>query len=85
MCLIQLPAFLAIILILARGRYSAHPIAFWCVVIFGLLAAWSWSVTRTGKHHDAGGNAPLVFEVVTSCLAIASVIASVVGIVVSFR
>ena len=84
MCLIQLPALLAIILIVTRGRYSTHPIAFWCVVIFALLACWCWSVTRKGQHHKAGGNAPLVFELVTNSLAVASWISSTVGIVVSF-
>ena len=85
MLLLQLPAILAVILILTRGRYSTHPVTFWCVVIFGLLACWLYSVQRSGRHRT-GGDTPFVFmfELLTGSLVVASWIFSILGIVVSF-
>jgi hypothetical protein len=47
---IQFPALSAVALILVRGRYPAHPLIFWLVIIFAVLATLSWSVERSGKR-----------------------------------
>jgi len=81
MCLIQLPATIAVFLIFTLGGYSSHRFSFWCVVTFGLLACWSWSITRSGQHRRYSGKIPLLFELVTPTLAIASWISTIIAII----
>ena len=50
MFLIQLPAFLSILLLLIRGRYHDHLYFFWFIIGAAVLASWLWSVVRVGAH-----------------------------------
>ncbi len=82
-CVIQFPALLAVVLILIRGRYSAHSLIFWLVIILGVLATWSWSVERSGKRAKSERVA-MVLELARNLAVASSWIASVVGIVIAF-
>jgi hypothetical protein len=87
MCAIQLPALLAIVLILIRGRYAAHPLIFWLVIVLAILASWFWSVERSGKRASVGTKserAAMVIELVGNLAVASSWIVSVVGIVAAF-
>ena len=82
-CVIQFPALLAVVLILIRGRYSAHFLIFWLVIILAVLATWSWSVERSGKRAKSERVA-MVLELARNLAVASSWIASVVGIVIAF-
>lgn len=82
-CVIQLPALLAVVLILIRGRYSTHSLIFWLVIIFAVLATWSWSVERSGKRAKSERVA-MVLELARNLAVASSWIASVVGLVIAF-
>jgi hypothetical protein len=86
MCGIQLPALLAIVLMLMRGRYSAHPFVFWLVVVLAILASWFWSVVRSGKRVSAtkSERVSMVIELAENLVIAASWIASIVGVVIAF-
>jgi hypothetical protein len=80
---IRFPALLAVVLILIRGRYSAHSLIFWLVIILAVLATWSWSVERSGKRAKSERVA-MVLELARNLAVASSWIASVVGIVIAF-
>jgi uncharacterized membrane protein len=82
-CAIQLPALLAIGLMLIRGRYSVHPLIFWLVIVLAVLATWSWSVERSGKRAKSERVA-MVLELARNLAVASSWIASIVGIVMAF-
>ena len=82
-CVIRFPALLAVVLILIRGRYSAHSLIFWLVIILAVLATWSWSVERSGKRAKSERVA-MVLELARNLAVASSWIASVVGIVIAF-
>jgi uncharacterized membrane protein len=82
-CVIQFPALLAVVLILIRGRYSAHSLIFWLVIILAVLATWSWSVERSGKRAKSERVA-MVLELARNLAVALSWIVSVVGIVIAF-
>ena len=95
MALIQLPAFISISLILIRGRYHDHVFLFWFIVVAAAVGSWLWSVVRVGRHVRAQDVsieegkmtfAPrsFIFEFACSTAAVISVVASIVGIVLSF-
>jgi hypothetical protein len=87
MCAIQLPALLAIALLLCTGRFSAHPIVFGLVVVFAVLASWFWSAERSGKrgviNAAVGKRTAMVIELAGNLAVAGSWIMSVVGIVVA--
>ena len=86
-CAIQLPALLAILLMLVRGRYSAHPVVFWSVVAIAVLASCYWSVERSGKRAVISAKSErtgMVIELVGNLAVASSWIVSVVGIVMAF-
>lgn len=82
-CAIQFPALLAVVFILVRGRYSAHSLIFWLVIILAVLATWSWSVERSGKRAKSERVA-MVLELARNLAIASSWVASVVGIVIAF-
>jgi hypothetical protein len=85
-CAIQLPALLAVVLILMRGRYSAHPVVFWLVIVLAVLACWFWSVERRGKRASGtkSERVSMVIELVGNLVVASSWIASIVGIIIAF-
>ncbi len=87
-CAIQLPALLAIVLVLMRGRYSAHPVIFWSVIVLAVLAAWSWSLERSGKRAAASvrwsERTAMVAELLSNLVVVLSWIASIAGIIMAF-
>jgi hypothetical protein len=86
MCAIQLPALLAIVLILIRGRYSTHPFIFWLVVILAIIASWFWSIVRAGEHISGtkSERISMLIELAGNLCVAASWISSVVGMVIAF-
>ncbi len=82
-CAIQFPALLAVVLILIRGRYSAHPLIFWLVIVLAVLSTWSWSVERSGKRAKSERVA-MVLELARNLAIASSWIVSIVGIVIAF-
>jgi hypothetical protein len=95
MCLIQIPAFLSILLFLIRGRYHDHPYLFWFIIGAAVLASWLWSVVRVGAyvrpkdvrmHEGKPAYSPrvLLWELASPTVAVISVVASVLGIILSF-
>lgn len=95
MCAIQLPAFVSVLLLLVRGRYHDHIFLFWFIIASSVLGSWLWSVVRTGRHvrpQDVGVEegkmafAPrsFLYEFASSTVAVISIVASLVGIVLSF-
>ena len=90
------PAFLAAIIILARGQYSDHTFLFWLILATAFVSAQIWKVIRVRAHikpewvKEEEGKvvlrslAPLAIEMACSTLVIVSVILSVAGIILSF-
>lgn len=88
------PALLAIALLLARGKYLGHPRLFCFIIIsagLGFILArivlFRKQLREGGEHRDDG---PLhlrlvLFELMAVVLPVSSWIASVFGIIVSFR
>jgi hypothetical protein len=74
---------LAVVLILIRGRYPAHPLIFWLVIILAVLATWSWSVERSGKRAKSE-RAAMLLELARNLAVASSWVVSVVGIIRAF-
>ena len=77
---IQLPALLAVVLILIRGRYSAHPLIFWMLIVLPVLAISSWFFERSLKS----GRLSMILELARILAVTSSWIISIVGVVMAF-
>ena len=80
---IQFPALLAVALILIRGRYPAHSLIFWLVIIFAVLATWSWSAMRRSNRAKSE-RAAMLIELARNLAVAGSWVMSILGIIRAF-